>query len=163
RMMNWDLVPNGNFYYTSPTGIETMHVFRKMANKGRKVYIPMVGDFAGVIILAAEIEYSRPPIKVSKGSVIVEAEGFEKSTFQEDAKLWRNRDYIGVNVPKEFDGFDMLIQNAIKRGEKSPTQVIVPKTSGKVYAFARSTNHIKSVMINEKWSLVEGGDFNYNA
>src|SRR5690606_12215409 len=35
--------------------------------------------------------------------------------------------------------------------------------NGKIYAFARSTNHIKSVMAKERWDLVEGGEFNYHA
>lgn len=56
----WHPLPQTDFMYDTPQGSETLCIFSKPASAGKKVYIPVVRDFGGVLPLAKQIQYTQP-------------------------------------------------------------------------------------------------------
>ena len=80
---------------------------------------------------------ARPYIAApSQIAIKFEGEGFNKTTFAEGAALWAESGFVLSNIlPKEFEGFEMMIPAPVAKGEVSRSAKITAQADGKIYIF----------------------------
>lgn len=72
----------------------------------------------------------------SQIAVKFEGTGYTKVTFAENAPLWPNLTFtLSEEYPKEFEGFEMMVCNAIEKGEVSVGGRVTALADGKIYMF----------------------------
>ena len=80
---------------------------------------------------------ARPYIAApSQIAIKFEGEGFNKTTFAEGAALWAESGFVLSDIlPKEFEGFEMMIPAPVEKGAKSRPATITAQADGKIYLF----------------------------
>ena len=95
---------------------------------------------------------ARPYVeKPSEIAVKFVGEGFTKSTFAEGSHVWPNLEYkFSDEMPKEFEGFEILTCNTVDKSEMSLSGTITAMEKGKIYVL--TTNH--GVVRKKGWKLL---------
>ncbi len=95
---------------------------------------------------------ARPYVeKPSEIAVKFVGEGFTKSTFAEGSHVWPNLEYkFSDEMPKEFEGFEILTCNTVDKSEMSLSGTITAMEKGKIYVL--TTNH--GVVRKNGWKLL---------
>lgn len=80
---------------------------------------------------------ARPYIETpSQIAIAFEGEGFSKTSFTEGASLWADSGFVLSNIlPKEFEGFEMMMPAPVEKGAKSRPATITAQADGKIYIF----------------------------
>ena len=88
---------------------------------------------------------ARPYVeKPSEIAVKFEGEGFTKTTFADGSHMWPNLEYrLSNEMPKEFEGFDLLVCNSVARDVESPSGIITAQADGKIYVLTANTGVVR--------------------
>lgn len=136
-IIGWTLVPGTEFYYDAGTSIGALSLFKKQVTAGQRIDIPTVDNFQEARPFAKSIVLNKI-IPADSMAVIIEvtesdAQIFTKSTFDDNAVLFRNRTYTISGVPASFRGFDFLAND----GAKVDRAVAIPSKDGYIYVAAK--------------------------
>lgn len=95
---------------------------------------------------------ARPYVeKPSEIAVKFEGTGFTKSTFAAGSHVWPNLEYVfSDEMPKEFEGFEILTCNTVDKSEMSLSGTITATADGKIYVL--TVNH--GVVRKNGWRLL---------
>ena len=95
---------------------------------------------------------ARPYVeKPSEIAVKFEGTGFTKSTFAAGSHVWPNLEYVfSDEMPKEFEGFEILTCNTVDKSEMSLSGTITATADGKIYVL--TANH--GVVRKKGWRLL---------
>ena len=88
--------------------------------------------------------------------IVFEGEGYQKVTFEEGAKFWADSEMVLFegSYPAQFEGFEMLIADGVKKGEKSKGGKIIAKEDGRIYFIAPLAKDLKKNWYKPGWRVI---------
>ena len=167
-LQGWKRERNSEVRYTThdknKPGI--LDLYFKEVKAGEKVVLPTTKDFAGMTLLAAEIDYpdagSTASAKVSvapvsRMKVTASGKGYEVRSFVSGSKPFLNRVYPLTTVPERFSGFRMLAHDA---GQNLGLRCrVTASSSGRVYLMARRNKYTAAEL--KDWTREADSEIRY--
>ena len=88
--------------------------------------------------------------------IVFEGEGYQKVTFEEGANFWTDSEMVLFegSYPAQFEGFEMLIADGVKKGEKSKGGKIIAKEDGRIYFIAPLAKDLKKNWYKPGWRVI---------